>query len=107
MVLALREITSADRVAMGRMIIWIRCNVMRLLLTMGFWFSWKRKYANNVNRRFGKPPRLVFVRRSPMSDARYRTKYIKSELPRTTSPPIGTNNSQLVHICSTKREGTK
>ena len=31
---------------------------------MGFWFSWKRKCTNNVNRRFSKPPRLVFVRRS-------------------------------------------
>ena len=37
----------------------------------------------------------------------YRTKYMRSELPRTTSPPIGTINNQLVRTRSTNRAGTK
>ena len=35
----------------------------------------------------------------------YRTKYIRSELPRTTSPTIGTINNQLVHTRSANRDG--
>jgi|SRR5216684_5857939 hypothetical protein len=36
----------------------------------------------------------------------YRTKYMRSELPRTTSPTIGTINSQLVHARSANWAGT-
>ena len=40
-------------------------------------------------------------------EMRYRTKYIRSELPSTTSPPIGTINNQLVHTRSANREEIK
>ncbi len=40
------------------------------------------------------------------SEICYRTKYIRSELPRTTSPTIGTINNQLVHVRSANRDGT-
>jgi hypothetical protein len=41
------------------------------------------------------------------SEMCYRTKYIRSELPRTTSPTIGTIDNQLVHACSANRGGIK
>jgi hypothetical protein len=40
------------------------------------------------------------------SDLNYRTKYIRRELPRTTSPMTGTINNQLVHTRSANRDGT-